>query len=153
TQLAPSAVDDPIGRLALVHAHPQWIVRAFDDALGDDRDELARALAADNEPAAVHLCARPGLITAQELAEQTDGVPGRFGPYAVHLVAGAPGDIPAIADGRAHVQDEGSQLVAAALADAPLDGPPDQRWLDLCAGPGGKAGLLGALAAQRGARL
>ena len=55
-------------------------------------------------------------------------------------------------DGRAHVQDEGSQLVAAALADAPLDGP-DGRWLDLCAGPGGKAGLLGALAAQRGARL
>jgi 16S rRNA (cytosine967-C5)-methyltransferase len=50
------------------------------------------------------------------------------------------------------VQDEGSQLVAAALANAGLDGP-DRRWLDLCAGPGGKAGLLGALAAQRDAEV
>ena len=50
------------------------------------------------------------------------------------------------------MQDEGSQLVAAALALAPVDGS-DERWLDLCAGPGGKAALLGALAAQRGARV
>ena len=48
------------------------------------------------------------------------------------------------------MQDEGSQLVAIALATAALDGP-DGRWLDLAAGPGGKAGLLGALAAERGA--
>jgi 16S rRNA (cytosine967-C5)-methyltransferase len=50
------------------------------------------------------------------------------------------------------VQDEGSQLVALALAAAPIDGP-DARWLDLCAGPGGKAALLAALAAERGARI
>ena len=55
-------------------------------------------------------------------------------------------------DGRAGVQDEGSQLVAIMLAEADVDGP-DARWLDLCAGPGGKAALLGALAAQRGATL
>ncbi|GAA3072838.1 hypothetical protein GCM10020000_67080 [Streptomyces olivoverticillatus] len=55
-------------------------------------------------------------------------------------------------EGRAGVQDEGSQLVALALASAPLEGP-DERWLDGCAGPGGKAALLGALAAQRGAAL
>ncbi|HWB35884.1 MAG TPA: rRNA small subunit methyltransferase B, partial [Rugosimonospora sp.] len=58
----------------------------------------------------------------------------------------------AIRDGRAHVQDEGSQLVALALAEARIDGP-DEAWLDLCAGPGGKAALLGALAATRGAYL
>jgi hypothetical protein len=50
------------------------------------------------------------------------------------------------------VQDEGSQLVAAALVEAPVDGT-DRRWLDLCAGPGGKAGLLGAIAAGRGAHV
>ncbi len=38
------------------------------------------------------------------------------------------------------------------MADAELAGR-DERWLDLCAGPGGKAALLGALAAQRGAWL
>ena len=50
------------------------------------------------------------------------------------------------------MQDEGSQLVALALAAAPLQGP-DHRWLDGCAGPGGKAALLAALAAERGASL
>ncbi|MFC7501802.1 rRNA cytosine-C5-methyltransferase, partial [Nocardioides sp. GCM10030258] len=50
------------------------------------------------------------------------------------------------------VQDEGSQLVALALADATVDGR-DQRWVDLCAGPGGKAALLAALATERGALL
>ncbi|MFZ2014224.1 MAG: RsmB/NOP family class I SAM-dependent RNA methyltransferase, partial [Nocardioides sp.] len=45
-----------------------------------------------------------------------------------------------------------SQLVAHALAAAPLEGA-DARWLDLCAGPGGKAALLAALASERGARL
>ncbi len=55
-------------------------------------------------------------------------------------------------DGAAGVQDEGSQLVAAALAAAELTGP-DTCWLDACAGPGGKAALLAALAAERGAFL
>ncbi len=68
------------------------------------------------------------------------------------LDGGDPGAVPAVAEGRAGVQDEGSQLVAVALAAAPLDGP-DETWLDLCAGPGGKAALLAALAGQRGARL
>ncbi len=70
--------------------------------------------------------------------------------FGVYLEGGDPGAIRAVADGRAAVQDEGSQLVATALTLAPLDGP-DTRWLDLAAGPGGKAGLLGALAAERGA--
>jgi 16S rRNA (cytosine967-C5)-methyltransferase len=87
------------------------------------------------------------------LAADVGGELGRFSPYAVYLPRGAPGDLPAITSGRAHVQDEGSQLVALALASAPLHGGPDVRWLDLCAGPGGKAALLGALAAGSGARL
>jgi 16S rRNA (cytosine967-C5)-methyltransferase len=60
--------------------------------------------------------------------------------------------VPAVAEGRAGVQDEGSQLVALALADAGLEGR-DERWLDVCSGPGGKAALLAALAGQRGARV
>ena len=45
-------------------------------------------------------------------------------------------------DGRAAVQDEGSQLVALALAAADAPGP---ATIDLAAGPGGKAALLAAL--------
>jgi 16S rRNA (cytosine967-C5)-methyltransferase len=149
-RLAPAGEQQ---RLALAYAHPEWIVRAFHDVLGSD-EETERALAADNEPPPVHLAARPGLITATELADEVGGEVGRYSPYAVYLPGGAPGDIPAVAKGLAHVQDEGSQLVATALAAAPLDeGGPDERWLDLCAGPGGKAGLLGALAARRDARV
>jgi len=148
--VAPDREKDPLGYLGVRYAHPLWIVRAFTEALGEE--EIEALLAADNVPAPVHLCARPGLIDRDELAHQTGGTPGSLSPYAVHLAGGAPGDLPAIADGRAHVQDEGSQVVALALAEAPLAGN-DERWLDLCAGPGGKAGLLGALAAQRGAHV
>ena len=42
--------------------------------------------------------------------------------FGVYLEAGDPGAIRAVADGRAAVQDEGSQLVATALAMAPLTG-------------------------------
>lgn len=151
-QLAPDREADPIGYLSLTRNHPQWIVRAFAEALGGDLDETETLLAEDNEPPSVHLCARPGRADAVELADEVGGVPGAFSPYAVYLPAGAPGELRAVRDGRAHVQDEGSQLAALALADAPLDGV-DARWLDLCAGPGGKAALLGALAVGRDAEL
>lgn len=144
-ELAPS---DPIGRLEISHAHPRWIIEAFADALGDPA-ELVALLEADNEPARVTLVARPGLATLDEL---TGAVPGSWSPYAAVLAGGDPGDIPAVAEGRAGVQDEGSQLVAAALANAPLDGT-DEQWLDLCAGPGGKSALLAAIANGRAAVL
>ena len=88
-----------------------------------------------------------------ERARRTAGRAGpTLSPYARILGGGDPGAIPAVREGRAGVQDEGSQLVAIALADAEVDGL-DERWLDLCAGPGGKAALLGGLASQRGATL
>src|SRR5439155_16745824 len=77
-ELAP---DDPVERLAFEHAHPAWIVRAFVDALRGDLAETAAALAADNEPAPVVLCARPGLADPDALG----GTPGRRSPYAVVL--------------------------------------------------------------------
>lgn len=148
-QVAP---DDPAGALAVRHAHPEWVVRAFSDALGGDLDEVAAALCADNERPAVHLVALPGRVDRDELAGQVSGERGRYSPYAVHLTEGAPADIPAVAQRRAAVQDEGSQLVAVATVTAQLTGQ-DRRWLDLCAGPGGKAALLGAMARLRGAEV
>lgn len=137
--------------LALSHAHPEWVVRAFGDALGPARAELPALLGADNTPAKVTLVARPGRSRVETLLE-AGAEPGRWSPYAAVLPAGDPADIPAVASGAAGVQDEGSQLVALALAEAPLTGP-DTQWLDMCAGPGGKAALLAAQATKRGARL
>ncbi|MDQ1485472.1 MAG: rRNA (cytosine967-C5)-methyltransferase [Actinomycetota bacterium] len=150
-ELAPPFEDDPIGHLALVHSHPRWIVDAFRDALDGDLDETAALLAADNERPTVTLVARPGRSDIDELLA-LGAQPGRWAPTAAVLESGAPSRLAPVRDGRAGVQDEGSQLVALALANADLDGD-DARWLDLCAGPGGKAALLGGLAVQRGARL
>jgi 16S rRNA (cytosine967-C5)-methyltransferase len=138
--------------LAVRTAHPEWIVDAFAAALGGDLDEAERALAADDERPRTHLVAWPGLSTRAELLAAGDGEPGPYSPYAVRMSGGDPGGLAAIRERRAGVQDEGSQLCALALAAAPLEGR-DERWLDLCAGPGGKAALLAALAAERGARL
>lgn len=128
-------------------SHPAWIVTALQDALAND-DERDALLAADNLPPKVTLVARPGLSEPDELP----GEPGLLSPYARTLDGGDPAEIPAVREGRAGVQDEGSQAVALRLAEADLEGT-DAAWLDLCAGPGGKAALLGALAAQRGATL
>jgi 16S rRNA (cytosine967-C5)-methyltransferase len=152
-RLAPDRTTDPLGHLAMAVSHPRWIVSALNDALGArSDDDLEAALRADDEPPAVHLVARPGLIDRDELVEASGGIPALYSPFGVYLEGGDPGAIRAVANGRAAVQDEGSQLVATALATAPLTGP-DRGWLDLAAGPGGKAGLLGALAGQRGAEV
>ncbi|HET6877226.1 MAG TPA: transcription antitermination factor NusB [Jatrophihabitans sp.] len=143
----------PRAALAVRTAHPEWIVDAFADALDGDPDETERALLADDERPSTHLVAWPGRITRDDLlAELGDGTPGPYSPFAVRMHGGDPGALAAVRQRRAGVQDEGSQLCALALAAAPLDGR-DEHWLDLCAGPGGKAALLAALAAERGAHL
>jgi 16S rRNA (cytosine967-C5)-methyltransferase len=132
---------DEAERLALATNHPRWIVDAWRDALGTD-DELEAALLADDAAPDVHLVARR--IDRGELAEESGGEPGPWSPYAVRLHGGDPGRLASVRSGAAAVQDEGSQLAALLLARAPLEGP-DQAWLDMCAGPGGKSGLLAAV--------
>ncbi|MEV8219502.1 transcription antitermination factor NusB [Microbacterium sp. NPDC077391] len=134
-------------RLALRTAHPVWVIRALRRALAAESraDELDALLASDNDAPEVTLAALPGLAEA--------GTPRR--PYAA-TAFGSPGGDPrrVISDsgGTVRVQDEGSQLVALALAAAaPVRA--GERWLDLCAGPGGKTAMLAALALESGAEL
>lgn len=133
-----------IAAIAFKESHPTWIAESFAKALGIG--ELAEALKADSERPQVHLVARPGEITAEELALITGGEVGQYSPYAVRLSEGAPKDLDVIREGLAGVQDEGSQLIARALVEGPIEGEDQGRWLDLCAGPGGKTALIASLA-------
>ncbi len=148
----------PVEALALRTSHPLWIAKALRAALighgaasPDEADAALEALLeADNAPAKVSLVARPGLSTVDELVE-AGAEPSTLSPQGATLAEGDPGSIRAVREGRAAVQDEGSQLVALALAAATVEGVAarSERWLDMCAGPGGKAGLLAATAVQR----
>jgi len=154
---------DAVAALAATASHPAWIVRALRESLaghGRAPEEVGTLLDADNAAPRVTLVARPGLVTPDQLDGDAHdaGVrleAGRWAPTAAVLAGGSdPAGLAAVADGRAGVQDEGSQLVTLALAAAPLAGAPSpERWLDLCAGPGGKAALLATLADSHGARL
>ena len=161
-EAALEAIEDEDEALGVRYSHPSWMVRAFREALvahGYPAGELVDVLKADNEVPTVTLVARPSLMTVDELADEAEDVLdtrvafGTVSPYAVLLESGDPARLPSIRDGRCGAQDEGSQLAALIAASAPLDGGRDERWLDLCAGPGGKAAMLAGLAANVGARV
>jgi 16S rRNA (cytosine967-C5)-methyltransferase len=158
-QVVPTG--DPIAALATLHSHPEWIVRALRAALighgastAETLDvDLEALLVSDNTAAKVSLVARPGLCEVEELT-RAGAAPSTLSRVGAVLEAGDPGSISAVRSGRAAVQDEGSQLVALAMADAQVStGTEHEKWLDLCAGPGGKTALLATLGAQRGATL
>ena len=141
--LAPLAdIKDPVLRLSIQYSHPEWIVSAYYDLL-KDWDEVEAALMVNNIPALPTLVAWPGFSTQAQLVE----LGGEATSYSQSGARwkGNPGELELIRHRLAGVQDEGSQLVATVFASIAQG----RTWLDLCAGPGGKAALLSAIAASR----
>lgn len=154
-----AASRNPDESLAARTSHPAWIVRALRDALRLEgrADELGELLRADNEAPAVSLALLPGAGIEAETAEALGGEGGVTvdgpSPLGLSLVGGDPAralDVLEVPDGYARVQDQGSQLAALALTRVRRVSP-GERWLDLCAGPGGKTAVLAAEAALSGA--
>jgi 16S rRNA (cytosine967-C5)-methyltransferase len=88
--------------------------------------------------------------TVPPVRSEADAQP--VSPTGIRGVSGDPARVPGVTAGRLRVQDEGSQLAALALSRSSAVRP-GERWLDMCAGPGGKAALLAAEAAVGGAHL
>ena len=138
-----TTLSDPVERLAITYSHPEWIVSAYYDLL-KDWIEVESALRINNEAAIPTLVSWPGFSTQQDLLD-IGGEPTEFSPYGVHW-KGNPGALDLIKARKIGVQDEGSQLVAQVFSKAAAG----NNWLDLCAGPGGKAALLSSIARERG---
>lgn len=136
-------------RLGLRYSHPVWVIRAFRRALAAEgrADELEDLLAADNVSPSVTMTALPGLADIPADRARTP-----YSPLGFRLDGGDPEPLVRGAEGRIRVQDEGSQLAALALTRArPVRA--GERWLDLCAAPGGKTAVLAAEALAGGAAL
>jgi 16S rRNA (cytosine967-C5)-methyltransferase len=141
--LAPVALlGDEVSKLAITYSHPEWIVSAYFDLLRDF-DEVRALLEANNTPAKPTYVTWPGRSDISEFQEWG----ATATPYSLYGFKAdvTPSALEAVRHRRAGVQDEGSQLVASIFAQAAAA---KSSWLDLCAGPGGKAALLAAIAGQ-----
>ncbi|MEG2490476.1 MAG: transcription antitermination factor NusB [Aurantimicrobium sp.] len=139
-------------RLAALYSHPVWIVRALKQSLeAEDRgEELENLLASDNVNPRVTLVELPGFVDAND---DVEGEPTKFSPLGMSLKTGGdPTRFARVREGVVRVQDEGSQLAALVLSRH-HEITPGEKWLDMCAGPGGKAALLAAEATLGGAEL
>lgn len=136
--------------LAIRYSHPTWVVRSIRLALQSEgaSEELETALEADNRNPAVNLVLLPGRDKPESEYLERIGV----SPLGFELHGGDPSKLPSVMNGSMRVQDQGSQISALALeAVAPVRR--GEKWLDLCAGPGGKAALLAALGVEAGVEL
>lgn len=139
-------------RLAALYSHPVWIVRALKQSLEAEGrgEELENLLASDNLNPRVTLVELPGFVDAND---EVEGEPTNYSPLGMSLnTGGDPTRFARVREGVVRVQDEGSQLAALVLSRH-HEITPGEKWLDMCAGPGGKAALLAAEATLGGAVL
>ena len=120
------------------YSHPAWIIKAFYDQR-KDWNLVDQLLEKNNQPAQVHAVVYPGRISEQYLTENggaaLNHAPlGAIGSHFIHdknLAKGAIG-----------IQDEGSQIISEIFLATVSESDSEKSWLDLCAGPGGKAAYL-----------
>ncbi len=118
--------------LAQKLAHPQWLVTRWMEAFG----AVAAQRICEYDQTVPPTALRMHGATPEELrAEGVETEPGAIVGGARRVVAGDVTKTPTLADGRAFIQDEASQLVALLVGEG-------SRILDCCAAPGSKTAAL-----------
>ncbi|MEI6648751.1 MAG: transcription antitermination factor NusB [Actinomycetes bacterium] len=146
SDLEQSSKFEPLTKISVKYSHPEWVISSYHDAL-KNWESVEELLAFNNIPVAPHLAAWKGKSTKEELIE-AGATALNFSSSAV-LSTDQPSNYKAVKERRAGVQDLGSQLVSEIFYETRKVGHPHS-WLDLCAGPGGKAAwLFNALATER----
>ena len=152
-EVAPDRDADPVGHLAVAHLAPaldrRRVARRARRSLGP---RPRRCWRADNEPPEVTWSRGPGRTDVDELLGGRRGsrAAGRRTPPCSS--GGDPAELAAVRERRGRRAGRGQPAGRARAAPRAARRAADARWLDLCAGPGGKAALLAGLAAERGAR-
>ena len=134
---------------ALLHSHPEWLVRLWWELLGPD--EALALLRCDNLAPESAVRANELLVTAGEVraALEAEGLSSRSAPGLPEgIVVEGSFDVhgsPLFRSGALTPQSRASMLVARVL-----DPRPGERVLDLCAAPGAKTTHIAALMEGRG---
>lgn len=129
--------------------HPEWLVRRWQERYG--QEEMRRICAINNQQSPLILHVNTCITTKEQLmaAIEQEGIevrPGAYGEDALILPEfhGAINKLPGFAQGHFQVQDEAAQLIALLLTPIIQNG----RYLDACAGVGGKTSCLVQLCAS-----
>ncbi len=138
-----------MNREAMRISYPTWLLERFTASLGEkDAVALAEAM---NTRAPMSVRTNTVKVSRDELAlrltqEGVDAQPARLSQVGLWLKTRVNAfGLSAFRDGLFEVMDEGSQLVAEAVAP-----PPRGRVVDACAGAGGKTLALAASLANQG---
>ena len=123
-------------KLSIQYSHPSWIINAFYDQL-KNWDEVEELLQANNKAAKPDIVRWPGKSTIEEFAQL--GAQSILGVVNGYQIENIPSEFAPIIERRAGVQDRGSQIVVENFL---ATWKPNLGWLDMCAGPGGKAAYL-----------
>jgi 16S rRNA (cytosine967-C5)-methyltransferase len=145
----PDLQPDPASALSIRYAVPQWLCTRWVEQMGVERAEAACQTV--SAVPALTLRVNRQRVTRDAFLEQLVGAgiaarPTTVSPVGVILEEGqAVTTIPGFQEGLFYVEDEAAQLVPLLL-----DPQPDERILDVCAAPGGKATHLAELMSNRG---